>query len=89
MRHGHTLSTLTYTKSVADSPSSASVTRCAASSLRRGSGGLLEFPRGTFPSLSSLDSQVAAFSVTVAGFWGKVDGTKTATGDPGGISLFF
>ena len=30
-----------------------------------------------------LDSQVAAFSVTVAGFWGKVHGQKTATGDPG------
>ena len=31
-----------------------------------------------------LDGQLAAFcSVTVAGFWGKVDGKKAAAGDPG------
>ena len=36
-------------------------------------------------SLSKLRSLL---SVTVAGFWGKVHGTKTATGDPGRLKLF-
>ena len=32
---------------------------------------------------NDLDSQVAVLSVSVAGFWGKVNGKKAATGDPG------
>ena len=33
--------------------------------------------------VGSRDSQVATFSVTVAGVWSKVRGTKPATGGPG------
>ena len=34
-----------------------------------------------------LDSQVAAFSVTVAGFGGKAQGNTAATGDPGSMEI--